>query len=293
MKKILVSALLLLSTGIEINAQELYIFSDPASNVPAKSIVPRINNMIMPMEHSSDVSYRISPEVMVGLNKNLMLRANAYASDMFGDRFKFEGASLYAKYRFLSNDDMHKHFRMAAFGKISASSNPYFINHTLEHTTPGGTHTENVQLTTQELNLEGNHSGFQYGVIATQLVNKTAVSLSASSIHKMNNLSDHRMLAGSPRSAFHSILSAGYLMFPRKYDNYKQMNFNIYGEVITQKSYSGNYYFVDAAPGVQFIFNSISRLDLGYRIQLAGNMDRFSKNQFLVKFEYNFLNALK
>lgn len=292
MKKILVSALLL-CTGIEINAQELYIFSDPASNAPAKSIVPRINNMIMPMEHSSDISYRISPEVMIGYNKNLMFRANAYASNMFGNQFKFEGASIYAKYRFLSNDDMHKHFRMAAFGKVSASNNPYFINHTIQHTTSGGTHTENVKLTTQELNLEGNHSGVQYGIIATQLVNKTAISLAASSIHKMNNLNDHQMLAGSPRGAFHSILSAGYLMFPRKYDNYKQMNFNIYGEVITQKSYTGNYYFVDAAPGIQFIFNSISRLDLGYRIQVAGNMDRFSKNQFLVKFEYNFLNALK
>lgn len=292
MKKILVGAFLLF-TGSRISAQELYIFSDPASNAPAKSIVPRINNMIMPMAYSSGVSYRVSPEVMIGVNKNLMLRANAYASDMFTGKFKFEGASLYAKYRFLSNDDMHKHFRMAAFGKIAASNNPYFINHQVISGTPGETHTETVKLTTQELNLEGNHSGVQYGVIATQLVNKTAISLSASSVHKMNNLDDHQMLSGSPRGAFHSILSAGYLLFPRKYENYKQVNFNIYGEVITQKSYTGNYYFVDAAPGVQFIFNSISRLDLGYRIQVTGNMDRFSKNQFLIKFEYNFLNALK
>ncbi len=30
-----------------------------------------------------------------------------------------EGGSIYAKYRFLSNDDVQKHFRMAGYGRYS------------------------------------------------------------------------------------------------------------------------------------------------------------------------------
>jgi len=48
-------------------------------------------------------------------------------------------------------------------------------------------------------------------------------------------------------------------------------------------------WFVDIAPAIQFIFNSISRLDISYRTQLGSNMQRLSKDWFLLRFEYNFL----
>lgn len=76
-------------------------------------------------------------------------------SDMHDPTFYFESARAYVKYRFLSNDDIHKHFRMAAF--VAGS---YSRNH-LDH---------------NELSLMGDHSGVQLGVIATQLKNRLAVS---------------------------------------------------------------------------------------------------------------------
>ncbi len=85
---------------------------------------------------------------MFGLNKNWMVHAAVSVSDMHEEKFIFESLRLYAKYRFLSIDDVHKHFRMAAFGAAS-----YSRNH-LDH---------------NEINLMGDQSGVQAGLIATQL----------------------------------------------------------------------------------------------------------------------------
>ncbi len=52
-------------------------------------------------------------------------------------------------------------------------------------------------------------------------------------------------------------------------------------------------FFVDLAPAVQFIFNSNAKLNVGYRFQLNGNMHRMAEKQWLVSFEYVFLNALR
>ena len=68
---------------------------------------------------------------------------------------------MYAKYRFLSYDEVHKHFRMAAFFQGSYSKNqPYY----------------------DELSMDGDQSGIQLGIIATQLINKLAVSASLSNV---------------------------------------------------------------------------------------------------------------
>ena len=40
--------------------------------------------------------------------------------------------------------------------------------------------------------------------------------------------------------------------------------------------------YTDIAPSVQFIFNSIARLDPGYRTQLAGNTQRLNNNYFML-----------
>ena len=72
------------------------------------------------------------------------------------------------------------------------------------------------------------------------------------------------------------------------------MNFNIYTEFLAQQSLSDKKtYFVDAAPALQFIFNSNSKLNLGYRFQLKGNANRSMNESFLVSFEHTFFNALR
>ena len=214
---------------------------------------------------------------------------------MLQNQFRFEGGSFYAKYRFLSKDDIHKHFRMAAFGKVSLVNNPYTESHIQKHQLPDGNggyiqHDLLVSHSSDEQNLDGNQSGWQAGVVATQLVNKLAVSGSVSSISRWDNLGGN-YYNGKANGALQTTFSAGYLLFPKSYEHYSQTNMNVYAELITQHLYNTPGYFVDAGPGIQFIFNSISRLDLGYRFQLMGTMNRFNTQQWLVRFEYNFLNV--
>jgi len=87
-------------------------------------------------------------------------------------------------------------------------------------------------------------------------------------------------------------LSAGYLLFPRKYENYRQTNLNIYTELLAQQTLDIKRYSIDMAPGIQFIFNSNSKLNLGYRFQLGSDMSRMAQNSFLLSFERTFFGAL-
>jgi hypothetical protein len=95
-------------------------------------------------------------------------------------------------------------------------------------------------------------------------------------------------------------LSAGYLVLPVEYKSYDQLNFNVYMEILAQqgldkRAYLTNekVYYIDMAPAVQFIFNSNSKLNIGYRHQIKGVGERSMKNSFLVSFEHTFFNALK
>jgi len=42
---------------------------------------------------------------------------------------------------------------------------------------------------------------------------------------------------------------------------------------------------------VQFIFNSVARLDLGYRQQLSSSLYRTAPNGLFIRLEYNLFNA--
>ena len=137
--------------GFTTTAQELFPYTEPASNMPAKSMSLKLNAMFGNGVHGDKIDQRYSPEVMFGLSKKWMLHAGLTFSNMYENFFYYESARVYAKYRFLSNDDVHKHFRMAAFATVA-----YSRNH-LQH---------------NELNLMGDHSGVQAGLIATQLWNK-------------------------------------------------------------------------------------------------------------------------
>jgi hypothetical protein len=87
-------------------------------------------------------------------------------------------------------------------------------------------------------------------------------------------------------------LSAGYLLLPREYKSYDQLNMNIYAELLGQRTLDRKTFYLDLAPSVQFIFNSNSKLNLGYRFQIKGDQHRMEKS-FLVGFEHTFFNVLK
>src|SRR3982751_2979950 len=101
-----------------IKAQELFVFTEPASNMAAKSIGIRIDNMQTKDDYKNSTTYNFIPEVMVGVSKNIMVHATGYFGNADG-KFKANGAGVYLKYRLYSIDDVHDHFRIAAFGKFA------------------------------------------------------------------------------------------------------------------------------------------------------------------------------
>lgn len=265
----LLLVLIAIALGTIAQAQELYVFSEPASNMPAKSIGLRLTNE---GRVNSDFASRTIPELMFGFNKNLMVHAQGFFSDMDG-RYKAEGASLYAKYRFLSIDDMKRHFRAAAFGRISTSNRPTY---------------------TEDINLEGDNTGIQGGVIFTQLLHKLALSATFSYTKSFERDSKQQLGMPQPDQMLGYSLSSGYLMLPFVYKNYNQPNLNLYFEVLGKTNPVNGRSYVDLAPAVQVVINSRTRIDLGYRFEVAGNMaNRYNKNMYLVRAEFNFFNALK
>lgn len=249
------------------NAQELYPFSEPASNMPAKSIGLRLTNE--GMFNGPDFLSRTMPEVMIGFNKNFMLHFQGFFSDMDG-RYRAEGASAYAKYRFYSVDGERSHLRAAVYGRASSSKR---------------------KIPSEDINLEGDNSGLQGGIVVTQLIKKLAASASLSYI---KTFWEEEQVAVFPDQMLSYSVSAGYLLLPFVYKNYRQPNLNLYLEVLGKTNPTGGRTYIDFAPAAQVIINSRTRVDLGYRFEVAGNMEpRYTKNMYLARVEFNFFNIWK
>lgn len=275
MKISLFFGLYLLFTGIAVHGQELYPYAEPASNMPSRSVSLKNTSIYHNDVHSSRVSQRYMPEVMVGINKAWMMHVGVNFSNMHQPKIIWEGGRIYAKYRFLSVDDVHKHFRMAAFGMAA-----YSKNH-LDH---------------NEINLMmGEQSGLQGGLIATQLWNRLALSGTVAWNEVLDETRRQKLFES--RYAYQAVnysLSAGYLLLPFEYKNYDQTNINLYVELLGSRNINfREKYYLDLAPSVQAIFGSTAKLSLGYRFQLSSDIYRLTKNSFMVNMEYLFLNALK
>ena len=279
MKKIFSYAIIIFFSATA-TAQELYVLTEPASNMAAGSLGIRLNSKLYDMKYKSGYALRLDPEIMFGISKKLMIHFNAYASNMYQSNLKFEGAGIYGKYRFFSNDEVHTHFRMALFGKISLIDNPSALQ------------VGNTFYRPDEIDIDGNNSGALTGIVATQLLHKLALSSSVFFVNRFDNLNQSK-ISGQSAEAINYTLSAGYLFLPKQYKDFRQTNVNLYCEFLSSTSLDKKAYYIDAAPAFQFIFNSISRLDFSYRWQLTGNMQRLSENYFLLRFEYNFLNFFK
>ncbi len=255
------------------HAQELFIISEPASNLPAKAISMRLTNKFMQGKRH-DVNgggdsvwmHRIVPELAFGVSKNVNVRISGFLANYYQPKIQLEGFNVYVKYRFLSRDDIHQHFRMAAFSRVSV------INH---------------QIHFREINLEGDNSGINNGIVATQLLHKLALSATFGHVYTMNNINDTRPEFVAAHS-LNYLFSAGYLLLPFKYKNYNQTNVNIYVEFHGRKGLSefeSNIY--DIFPAVQFILKSYMRIDMGYRYQIKSNAARNAYSGYLLRFEYN------
>jgi hypothetical protein len=266
--------LLLLLVGFnKLNAQELYVFTEPASNMPAKAIGIYGSDRILKDLHSLKTTNRTTIGLEYGINKKLMVHGYTTFSDMYLTNYRWESARMYAKYRFLSKDEVHKHFRAAAFGKFAYSKNIWVYD---------------------EVDLDGDQSGWQLGLVATQLLHKLAISASGS-MNRVLYFEKDKLLRPPVRNSFDYSLSAGYLLLPKEYKDYGQTNLNIYCELLGQKDINSNKYYVDIAPALQLIFNSATKVNIGARFELSGNMHRMAKpyRTYMISIEHTILNAVK
>lgn len=256
--------------------QELYVYTEPASNMPARSISAKLSsNFITKQYPGNRFMQRYMPEIMFGIDKNWMVHLGGTFADMHTRNFRWESVYLYGKYRFLSKDELHSHFRMAAFADMAYTRSPFHYD---------------------EVSLQGDKSGIQLGLIATQLWNKLAMSATVSHTQVLDESRNSKTDIYIPSRIYQVMnysLSAGYLVLPFEYTDYKQTNVNIYTEVLAQQALDRKAWFVDLAPAVQLIFNSNTKINIGYRVQLNGDMQRMTKNSWLIAFERTFLNALR
>ncbi len=273
--------LLFLFNSIISNSQELYINTEPASLIPKGTKVVRLTNSNIFLSGSNIMggisnAFLVTPSLAYGLSKKIMVSGSfqfankPFEQDMMPN-FGFNGFKIYSKQRILSTDKEKYHTRLSSFIKFSYHEDKFMK--------------DNIDLELQD-------TGFEFGLIGTQLINKLAISIT-SAFTRVSNI-DVKSTQGSTvkwqttnLSTSKNSISAGYLLFPRKYKSYKQTNFNLYLEYITNtiltKDFPNNYHKFSStlAPGIQFILLSRSRLDFSYKIR-TGDMPE----EFLVKLTY-------
>ncbi len=293
---------LLLLFSLSAKAQELFPHNEPASTVPKGVIGVRVfgesykeittqRNMA-----AIRVMYGLTPKLTVAISVSESnhhgkhLPANLVTHSHIGNQtiyytqtipkgtvnpYRFNGFYFFAKYRFLTIDGEKKHFRMAAYAEGSNIKQA---------------HDE------AEPNLLDDTKGYGGGLIVTCLKNKFAASLTTGviipkSYQETVPVGNGSILYTTTKinygSAVKYNLSFGYLLYPKKYTDYNQNNWNIYLEFIG-KSYqaatvfkdgeklevqtlglkAGNY--LEIHPGIQKIINSNFRIDASIGFNLVG-----------------------
>jgi hypothetical protein len=248
--------------------QELFVVTDPASNVPANSLAINIMQSAFKEKFETGYNYHLMPEVTYGINKNLMVRGSAFISTRTNELYA-EGGSVMAKYRFLSSDDLNSHFRMAAYGRYSFNR---------------------ADIHQEQIEILGHNTGFETGIIATKLIHKLAISSSLSFEKALDNKPNYSFPNDFGNTATNYTLSFGKLMYPKKYTNFKQTNINLMVEFVGQTINENGKSYLDVVPAIQFIFNSQARLDLAYRQELVSSMLRSAPNGFYFNLYYTFFD---
>jgi len=281
-----------------VSAQELFPYNEPASNVPKGVLGIRTYGEIY---QEGNIHRNMGAlRLMYGLTSKLSIavtvsESNHHNSHLPTDSilvkhqfingqhiyttttkqnivieeqypYSFNGFYFFAKYRFITKDGQNTHFRTAVYGEYSTVNQPF------PHAEP---------------NLMMDTKGYGGGLIITYLKNRFAVSLTSGVIIPGSYQETVAQTAGSPvltntileygRSTKYN-LSFGYLVFPKEYKNYNQVNYNLYlefmgktyeaatvyqdGKILPIQSVdlsAGNY--IDVCPGIQAIVKSNLRID--------------------------------
>ena len=259
-------AVSLLALACPAFSQELYVNTEPASNMATNSLGIRVENQ----GYFNPYKTRTTLELMYGASRHLMIHGSLYLSDYYEPQTHFwKAAAFTPNTGFYPSIRFKSILRGAVFAKVSSINNP---------------------IPYQEIALDGDNSGLQSGVVFTQLLHKLALSGSASYLHAWDNAGGFNLPSWHAENAVAYTLSAGYLLLPKTYTNYSQTNLNIYAELLGKTNPGYGQSYLDAAPAVQLIFNSLIRVDFSYRIPLYSSMERNTAHVYLVRVEYNLFN---
>ncbi|MBM3914730.1 MAG: hypothetical protein FJ348_01655 [Sphingomonadales bacterium] len=260
---------------IDLFAQELYVFTEPASVMPTHSLTLRSRTHGMGANAMYDrFTFRNNLQLVAGLTGRWTMRVGGSWGNMQTYAVKPESIGFYSRYRLLSTDDIHRHFRLAAYIEGAYTAAPF------RH---------------DEVTLMGDKSGIEAGLIATCLSQRLALSVTGAHTQVLHGTRKNAALF-DPARTFQTVqfsFSGGYLLFPREYKDYRQTNLNLYAELLSQRSLDNKRYYVDAAPALQLIFASRTKLNLGYRFELAGTMDRMANRSWLLTLETTWLGFFK
>ena len=239
--------------AIHSKAQELYVNSEPASIIPARSVLIKKSYTAMTGKESSN---NFNTQLEFSLSKKWMSHLGT----------NFKSWEWYTQYRFYSKDAVYEHLRMALFFRsINASSNA---------------------IPTNSILLDGQESVLHGGLIITQLKHKWASSMTIGALVKQE------ALASNGKGGVQYSFSNGLLMYPKQYTSYGQTNVNLYLELIGQILFSDKAHYLDVAPAIQFIFNSQSKLNLFYRWPLINESNRLTTRSVGISWDYLFFNAI-
>ena len=259
------------------SAQELFINTEPASNMPNQSY-----GFVVGAESFSSggsIFTRTDLGFMYEVTGSLMTSAMLHASNYYGS-YGFNNFDAYAKYRIYTDDGFKQHFRIAAYaqGAIGVQRNTF-----------------------ADVELEGGNRGLATGLIFTLLQNRFAISSTIGIITLVPELNAAPGISFQAVRNYNYSLSAGFLVYPSHYESYHDLNFNLYAELLgkyitydqVETSMPGmimtNHGSVlDLAIGPQLIINSISRVDLSIRSRLISGVAGFPKPCVLLRFQQMF-----
>jgi hypothetical protein len=278
-----------------LSAQELYPYSEPASNQPKNVLGVRLGYENYKELPSNRARLWNEFKFIYGLRHNLTTtlsftgsnhHTKTFPADISGffknhhqisypqNPYQLEGIILSAKYRFLTIDRRQRHLRMA----ILASAAKSFVPH-IE----------------AEARL-GDNSGLEGSWISTLLLKRFAISVNPGIILPFKYRSSDKSITFQYSNVNYVNISLGYRLIPSKYSDYNNLNLNLYLEV-TNRWYdkavltvNNQYYSFDKfqqydryiynglqsnfyseiRPSVQLVFFSKTRLNLGVAQSLFG-----------------------
>ena len=256
-------------------SQEYYSLPAEAKEIPSNSISFHVGAMYGRSVYNDRVLQRYSAGVGIGISPEWMISSSLTFSDLHDEKFIFESVRLTSKYRLITSKTKWSQFRLSAFGTVAYSRNHLDYN---------------------EINLAGDHSGVQAGLLASHMWKRWAFSGSASLIEMFSKSRWEKDLPQQyAYEAFNYSVSAGVNIFPLNNKKHSLAKVNFLAQLIGSSNLDWKYekYYVDLAPAIQLILNRKVRFYLQHRFQIKSDIFRLQRNSWVISYEFPLFSDIK